>query len=120
LTSKPSSGEFYIICEDYIIQQTDEYIKYLLNIHRNFKANIKLCTCQIPEAFVMQIYNFLKSLTDYNIIAIERTNFFVSCIKTDDDIIKEYTQCEKIMDHDNIEKIRTQKFEKWIELYKYK
>lgn len=122
LTSRPSSGEFYIICKKFIDTDKNDkknYIDYLLNIHKNFKENIKLCTEDIPDKFIIQIYNFLDSLNNNNIIALERTYFFLSCMKTDDEILKKHTKCADIMEESNNKYLTEQKFKKWAKMFNW-
>jgi hypothetical protein len=118
-SSKSSSGEFYIIGKKF--KGIDEAtLKILYNILDNFKENQTFfLKDKIPDAFVYQIYEFLKKMTELNISILERLNFFMTCKLDDDKILREETKCMEYLDKKFLDNFSYKRYNMWIEKFKF-
>ena len=118
-TSRPSSGEYYIICKHFNSTcLTDDIYNKLINIHKNFVINQTFFKHNdIPDKFIVQLYNWIDNLASYNIKALERSYFFISCINDDDENIKKINNCDKLLDSKYIKEIKDKRYAAWWSLF---
>ena len=113
-TSRPSSGEYYIIAKSFKGISKEELEK-LYTILDNFTINQTFFSKKdIPKDFIVQLYNFLDKLSRYNIEVIEKLYYFMTCILDEDEKYKEYTGCKEVL---KTEVIREKRYNEWIKLF---
>ena len=113
-TSRPTSGEYYIIAKSFKGISNEELDK-LYTILDNFTINQTFFSKKdIPKDFIMQLYNFLDKLSRYNIEVIEKLYYFITCIFDEDEKYKEYIGCKELI---NIESIQEKRYNEWIKLF---
>lgn len=118
-TSRPLSGEYYVIGK-YFMGITEPVLEKLLDIMDKFKLN----QCffdknSIPKTFVSQLYKFVEMITTHNQNAMDKLDFFFTCLMDKSEIKKEL-KCEDFIQPENLEKIYKSRYEKWISLYHFK
>jgi hypothetical protein len=118
-SSKSSSGEFYIIGKKF--KGIDEAtLKTLYGILDDFKENQTFFSKdKIPDAFVYQIYEFMKKMTELNVSILERINFFMTCKLDDDKILREETKCMDYLDKKFLDNFSHKRYNMWIEKFKF-
>jgi hypothetical protein len=119
-TSRPTSGEYYIIGKRFI-GLPDFALEKLLTILDNFKINQPFFKeGVIPDSFVKQTYKFIEQMSSLNSQTIERQNFFLSCVNDDDDVVSKKTNCKFYLNPDNLSKIHEARYRKWVKLFDFK
>jgi hypothetical protein len=119
-TSRPSSGEFYVIGKHFY-GVSDVILNKTLEILDNFEINqCYFSKKSIPESFSRQVFNFVSNMSNMNINTIERQNFFMTCIVNDDPILRKHTKCLQYLDENNLKKLHNSRFKEWTRLYNFK
>lgn len=121
-TSRPTSGEYYIIGKGFV-GLPDFALDKLLKILDTFTLNQTFFKKGvIPNSFVKQTYKFIEEMSNFNAQTIDKQNFFFAC-STDEDgktPIKEKTNCDYYLDPDNLKQINEARYRKWIRLFNFK
>ena len=105
-TSNADTTEFYIIGKGFTGIENSQLEK-LFKLLDNFELNGNLIEHnKIPETFIMQINNFLKSMSDTNILSIEKQNLLLTCYKNESDE-KHNSESECKIDSDSDSKIKS-------------
>ena len=126
-SSNTDNGEFYVICKGFN-GIDDKQMNNLYTILDNFKLNNTIIEKEyIPESFLKQVNNFLESISNLNILSIEKQNLLLTCYKniaeTD---IKKYQQTNKILKCDNffdkgkIDDMLMPKYKVWTKIFNFK
>lgn len=116
-TSRPLSGEYYVIGKNFM-GMSDEVFEKLLDIMDKFELN--QCFFEkntIPQTFVSQLHKFVDMITTHNKNAMEKLDFFFTCL-VDKSKIKEELKCGEFIE--NLDRLYRSRYEKWISLYKFK
>ena len=102
-TSNPNNGEFYVIGKGFKGIE-EEQLKNLMSILSQFTLNSCIIEKEhIPETFISQINNFLESMSNINILAIEKQNLLLTCYKNlgEDELENKYEETNKILKCNN-------------------
>lgn len=120
ITSSSRSGEFYVICKNFT-GAPSPIIDFLKSRLDNFIVNVPLfLRNDIPDEFIIQIYEFVRKMSDTNTLALERENIIIQCSCADDKKINKILGCDKLLDPKYMEIIKKKRFNDWIEMYKFK
>ena len=71
---------------------------------------------------MMQIKNFLESMSNINIITIEKENLLLTCYKNVEENNKKVNsvlKCNNFFDKDKIDGITIPKYKEWIKIYDF-
>jgi hypothetical protein len=121
-SSKSDSSEFYVVCKGFRGIE-ESYLDSLLSVLNNFELNDVLIDIRkIPETFMMQIKNFLESMSNINIITIEKENLLLTCYKNVEENNKKVNsvlKCNNFFDKDKIDGITIPKYKEWIKIYDF-
>ena len=130
-TSNADTTEFYVIGKGFKGIENLQLEK-LFKLLDTFELNGNLIEHnKIPETFMMQINNFLKSMSDTNILSIEKQNLLLTCYKNEteeqhnrdgesDSKSKKYKRtnkilkCDKFLNPKNIKNIIEPKYNEWV------
>jgi hypothetical protein len=116
-TSRPLSGEYYIIGKDFT-GVSDDIFNKLIKILNNFSVNKPLFNIEdIPDSIISQIYKFIDSLADLVNTSEEKFYFFLTCHYDEDVELKKISKCDKILEKEIIENIFQKRYEKWTKLF---
>ena len=126
-TSNPNNGEFYVIGKGF--RGIDEnHLKNLFKILDNFTLNSNIIEkSKIPETFIMQINNFLESMSSINTLAIEKQNLLLTCYKNlgEDDKEGKYSEtnkilkCENFLDEKKLDNMIIPKYKEWVKIFEF-
>ena len=118
-TSRPSSGEFYVIGKGFL-GVSDTELKKILSLLDNFTVN-QSCFSKnkIPEYFVRQVFSFIDKMSNLNIQIIERQNFFMTCLIDPNEELRKHTKCLEYIEPKNLDKIHKSRFDEWIQMYNF-
>ena len=127
-TSNADTTEFYIIGKGFTGIENSQLEK-LFKLLDNFELNGNLIEHnKIPETFIMQINNFLKSMSDTNILSIEKQNLLLTCYKNESDEKQEdktykktnkILRCDKFLNPKNIKNIVESKYKEWVKTFDF-
>jgi hypothetical protein len=126
-TSNPNNGEFYVIGKDFK-GISDEKLKNLMTILSNFTLNSCIIEKEhIPETFISQINNFLESMSNINILAIEKQNLLLTCYKNlgEDELENKYAEtnkilkCNNFLDEKKIDNMIIPKYKEWVKTFHF-
>jgi hypothetical protein len=118
-TSKPSSGEFYIIGKKFL-GISDSDLDALLTVLDNFHLNQTFFNKnKIADSFVRQVFDFVDKMSNYNIQTIEKENFFMTCLADKDDKLRKTTNCLDYMNPDKLGEIQKKRFKEWVRMYEF-
>ena len=135
-TSNADTTEFYVIGKGFKGIENSQLEK-LFKLLDTFELNGNLIEHnKIPETFMMQINNFLKSMSDTNILSIEKQNLLLTCYKNEseeqhnrdgksDSKSKKYKRtnkilkCEKFLNPKNIKNIIEPKYKEWVKKFSF-
>ena len=124
-SSKSDSSEFYVVCKGFKGIE-DDYLDSLLAILDNFQLNNTLIDKdKIPPTFLVQIKNFLESMSNTNILTIEKENLLLTCYKNSEETNKtgkkhnDVLKCNHFFDKKKIEGITIPKYKEWIKIYNF-
>ena len=127
-TSNADTTEFYIIGKGFTGIENSQLEK-LFKLLDNFELNGNLIEHnKIPETFIMQINNFLKSMSDTNILSIEKQNLLLTCYKNESDEKQEdktykktnkILRCDKFLNPKNIKNIVESKYKEWVKTFNF-
>jgi hypothetical protein len=118
-TSRPSSGEFYVIGKGFL-GVSDSELDKLLHILDNFEVNQTYFNKnKIPEQFYTQVFTFIDKMAQLNTSTIERQNFFMSCLSDDNEEIRKETKCMTYIEPSNLEKIHNSRYKEWINMFNF-
>ena len=124
-TSNPNNGEFYVIGKGFK-GVSEEQLKNLMSILSTFTLNSCIIEKEhIPETFISQINNFLESMSNINILAIEKQNLLLTCYKNlgEDDLENKYEEtnkilkCNNFLDEKKIDNMIIPKYKEWIKTF---
>jgi len=81
----------------------------------------------IPETFISQINNFLESMSNINILAIEKQNLLLTCYKNlgEDELENKYEEtnkilkCNNFLDEKKIDNMIIPKYKEWIKTFDF-
>ena len=80
---------------------------------------------KIPDTFLVQIKNFLESMSNTNILTIEKENLLLTCYKNNEENNKkgqkhnDVLKCNNFFDKKKIEGITIPKYKEWIKIYNF-
>ena len=126
-TSNPNNGEFYVIGKGFK-GVTNLQLKNLFKILENFTLNSNIIEKnKIPETFIMQINNFLESMSSINTLAIEKQNLLLTCYKNlgEDDTEGKYSEtnkilkCENFLDEKKLDNMIIPKYNEWVKIFEF-
>jgi hypothetical protein len=118
-TSKPSSGEFYIIGKKFL-GVSDSDLDTLLSVLDNFHLNQTFFNKnKLNDSFVRQVFDFVDKMSNYNIQTIEKENFFMTCLADKDDKLRKTTNCMDYMNPDKLGEIQKKRFKEWVRMYDF-
>jgi len=124
-SSKTDNSEFYVVCKGFKGVE-DEYLDSLLAILDNFTLdNTLIDKNKIPPTFLVQIKNFLESMSNTNILTIEKENLLLTCYKNNEETNKtgkkhnDVLKCNNFFDKKKIEGITIPKYKEWIKIYNF-
>ena len=126
-TSNPNNGEFYVIGKGFKGIE-EEQLKNLMSILSQFTLNSCIIEKEhIPETFISQINNFLESMSNINILAIEKQNLLLTCYKNlgEDELENKYEEtnkilkCNKFLDEKKIDNMIIPKYKEWIKTFDF-
>ena len=126
-TSNPNNGEFYVIGKGFK-GISEEQLKHLMSILSTFTLNSCIIEKHyIPETFISQINNFLESMSNINILAIEKQNLILTCYKNlgDDELENKYKEtnkilkCNNFLDEKKIDNMIIPKYKEWIKIFNF-
>jgi hypothetical protein len=118
-TSKPSSGEFYVIGKKFV-GVSDSDLDTLLSVLDNFHLNQTFFNKnKINDSFVRQVFDFVDKMSNYNIQTIEKENFFMTCLADKDDKLRKATNCMNYLNPDKLEEIQNKRFKEWTRMYEF-
>jgi hypothetical protein len=126
-TSNPNNGEFYVIGKGFK-GVTELQLKNLFKILENFTLNSNIIEKnKIPETFIMQINNFLESMSSINTLAIEKQNLLLTCYKNlgEDDTEGKYSEtnkilkCENFLDEKKLDNMIIPKYNEWVKIFEF-
>ena len=135
-TSNADTTEFYVIGKGFNGIENSQLEK-LFKLLDTFELNGNLIEHnKIPETFIMQINNFLKSMSDTNILSIEKQNLLLTCYKNESDEqhnrdgesnskSKKYKRtnkilkCDKFLNPKNIKNIIEPKYKEWVKKFSF-
>jgi hypothetical protein len=131
-SSKSDSSEFYVVCKGFKGIE-DEYLDSLLAILDNFTLdNTLIDKDKIPATFLVQIKNFLESMSNTNILTIEKENLLLTCYKNSEEINdkngkdskdskkhNDVLKCDNFFDKKKIDGITVPKYKEWIKIYNF-
>jgi len=116
-TSRPLSGEYYIIGKGFT-GVSDDIFNKLLTILDNFEVNKPLFNIEdIPDSIISQIYKFIDSLADLVNSSEEKFYFFLTCYYDEDKELKKISKCDEILEKSTLENIFQKRYEKWTKLF---
>ena len=126
-TSNPNNGEFYVIGKGFR-GVTEIQLTNLFKILENFTLNSNIIEKnKIPETFIMQINNFLESMSSINTLAIEKQNLLLTCYKNlgEDDKEGKYSEtnkilkCENFLDEKKLDNMIIPKYKEWVKIFEF-
>ena len=126
-TSNPNNGEFYVIGKGFKGIE-EEHLKNLMSILSQFTLNSCIIEKEhIPETFIKQINNFLESMSNINILAIEKQNLLLTCYKNlgEDELENKYEEtnkilkCNNFLDEKKIDNMIIPKYKEWIKTFDF-
>ena len=126
-TSNPNNGEFYVIGKGFKGIE-EEQLKNLMSILSQFTLNSCIIEKEhIPETFISQINNFLESMSNINILAIEKQNLLLTCYKNlgEDELENKYEEtnkilkCNNFLDEKKIDNMIIPKYKEWIKTFNF-
>jgi len=126
-TSNPNNGEFYVIGKGFKGIE-EEQLKNLMSILSQFTLNSCIIEKEhIPETFISQINNFLESMSNINILAIEKQNLLLTCYKNlgEDELENKYEEtnkilkCNNFLDEKKIDNMIIPKYKEWIKTFDF-
>jgi 23S rRNA U2552 (ribose-2'-O)-methylase RlmE/FtsJ len=126
-TSNPNNGEFYVIGKGFK-GIDEEQLKNLMSILSQFTLNSCIIEKEhIPETFISQINNFLESMSNINILAIEKQNLLLTCYKNlgEDELENKYEEtnkilkCNNFLDEKKIDNMIIPKYKEWIKTFDF-
>ena len=126
-TSNPNNGEFYVIGKGFK-GISEEQLKNLMTILSTFTLNSCIIEKEhIPETFISQINNFLESMSNINILAIEKQNLLLTCYKNlgEDDLENKYAEtnkilkCNNFLDEKKIDNMIIPKYKEWVKTFNF-
>jgi hypothetical protein len=125
-SSYPDSREFYVIGKGFkgiTEKQLDNLFKILENSTLN---NLIIDIEHIPESFIKQINNFLESMSNLNVLSIEKQNLLLTCFKTLNEGNKaqyesanKILKCDTFLNKKQIENILIPKYKEWIKIFNF-
>ena len=118
-TSSPNSSEFYVVGIRFIgIDET--ILKRLTTSLDDYKVNNSFFKKdEMPEPFVLQVFEFLEKLYNLNSSQFDLVNMLMTCIVNPDPVIEKATNCRKYLDAEFIKKVQTKRYKEWIKTYKF-
>ena len=118
-TSSPNSSEFYVVGIRFIgIDET--ILKRLTTSLDDYKVNNTFFKKdEMPEPFVLQVFEFLEKLYHLNSSQFDLVNMLMTCIVNPDPVIEKATNCRKYLDAEFIKKVQTKRYKEWIKTYKF-
>ena len=127
-TSNADTTEFYVIGKGFKGIENLQLEK-LFKLLDTFELNGNLIEHnKIPETFMMQINNFLKSMSDTNILSIEKQNLLLTCYKNESEEKQEektykktnkILRCDKFLNPKNIKNIVESKYKEWVKTFDF-
>ena len=126
--SNADTTEFYVIGKGFKGIENSQLEK-LFKLLDTFELNGNLIEHnKIPETFIMQINNFLKSMSDTNILSIEKQNLLLTCYKNESEEKQEdktykktnkILRCDKFINPKNIKNIVESKYKEWVKTFNF-
>ena len=125
-TSYPDTREFYVIGKGFK-GITDKQLDNLFKILDTFLLNNIIIDIEhIPDTFIKQINNFLESMSNLNVLSIEKQNLLLTCFKTLGENDKEkyestnkILKCDTFFNKKQIENILIPKYKEWIKIFNF-
>ena len=126
-SSNPDTSEFYVICKGFKGIEKSQ-LESLYNFLDKFELNSSIIEkSKIPSTFLSQINNFLESMSDTNILSIEKQNLLLTCFKSlgekeDSDKYKNINKilnCNNFLNEKSIDTMLKPKYNEWIKIFKF-
>ena len=121
-SSKSNTSEFYVVAKGFKGIEED-YLDSLLKIIDHFQLNNTLIDKnKIPKTFLSQIKNFLESMSNTNILTIEKENLLLTCYKNNEDNNKKVNKilkCDNFFEKKKIDSITLPKYKEWIKIFNF-
>ena len=126
-SSNPDTSEFYVICKGFKGIDKSQ-LESLYNFLDTFELNSSIIEkSKIPSTFLNQINNFLESMSNTNILSIEKQNLLLTCFKSlgEKDEYDKYKNINKILNCNNflneksIDTMLKPKYNEWIKIFKF-
>ena len=137
-TSNGDSGEFYIICKDFIGIDNNK-IEKLYTCLDTFKPNYAIFPKDtIPETFILQINSFIDLLCNLNIQSVKKNILLLNCFKESKikynnnhnnhnnknnhnhtNLNLSRTECNKFLDDKNLNNILLPRYNQWIKHFNF-
>jgi len=120
-TSNGDSGEFYIVCKDFIGIDNSQ-IEKLYKCLDTFKTNYSIFPKDsIPDTFILQVNSFIGLLCNLNIQAIEKTILLLNCYKDTKNKNKNNinSYCDNLLNDSKLDNILIPRFNQWINEFNF-
>jgi hypothetical protein len=134
-TSNGDSGEFYIICKDFIGIDNNK-IEKLYKCLDTFKPNYAIFPKDtIPETFILQVNSFIELLCNLNIQSVKKNILLLNCFKESKtkynkksnhnhnhnhtNLNLSRTECNKFLDDKNLDNILIPRYNQWIKHFNF-
>ena len=116
MSSFADNGEFYVICRDFKgVNKT--MLNKLYSKLNKFKVNDTLIEKNtIPEAFIMQLNEFLMKMSDVNVETIEKQNLVLTCFKS---LNEKVANCDYFLNKKIIHTMLIPKYKEWINIFNF-
>lgn len=120
-TSNGDSGEFYIVCKDFIGIDNSQ-IEKLYKCLDTFKINYSIFPKDsIPDTFILQVNSFIDLLCNLNIQSIEKTILLLNCYKDTKNKKKNNinSYCDNLLNDSKLDNILIPRFNQWINEFNF-
>ena len=116
MSSISDNGEFYVICKDFKgVNKT--MLNKLYSKLNKFKLNYTLIDKNtIPEAFVIQLNDFLTKMSDINVETIEKQNLVLTCFTSISDKV---LNCNYFLNKNIVQSMLIPKYKEWINMFTF-
>ena len=116
MSSISDNGEFYVICKDFKgVNKT--MLNKLYSKLNKFKLNDTLIDKNtIPEAFVVQLNDFLTKMSDINVETIEKQNLVLTCFTSISDKV---LNCNYFLNKNIVQSMLIPKYKEWINMFTF-
>ena len=111
MSSISDNGEFYVICKDF-----KGVNKTMLNKLYSKLNDTLIDKNTIPEAFVIQLNDFLTKMSDINVETIEKQNLVLTCFTSISDKV---LNCNYFLNKNIVQSMLIPKYKEWINMFTF-